>query len=72
MIIALGAVKFRHRNSLRNQRNKFFMTFPWENTKPRMPWEPLPPALIKNPLTGLWPGQQHPLDIPDFLRRVPK
>jgi hypothetical protein len=21
---------------------------------------------------GLWPGQQHPLDIPDFLRRTPK
>jgi hypothetical protein len=28
------------------------------------------PELQKDPVTGLWPGQQHPLDIPDFLRRT--
>ena len=28
------------------------------------------PELQKDPLTDLWPGQQHPLDIPDFLRRT--
>lgn len=25
--------------------------------------------LIKDPVTGLWPGQKHPEDIPDFLTR---
>jgi len=27
------------------------------------------PELQKD-ANGLWPGQQHPLDIPDFLRRT--
>ena len=31
---------------------------------------PVRPELQKDPVTGLWPGQQHPLDIPDFLRRT--
>jgi hypothetical protein len=31
---------------------------------------PARPELRKSPLTGLYPGQNHPLDIPDFLRRV--
>jgi hypothetical protein len=26
--------------------------------------------LQKDPVTGLWPGQRHPLDVPDFLRRT--
>jgi hypothetical protein len=29
------------------------------------------PELQKD-ANGLWPGQQHPLDIPDFLRRTPR
>jgi hypothetical protein len=38
------------------------MTFPWE--------QPPRPELVKDPATGLWPGQKHPEDIPDFLRRT--
>jgi len=39
----------------------------------KMPWETVPvrPELIKDSVTELWPGQNHPLDIPDFLRRTP-
>ena len=33
-----------------------------------MPWER--PELIKDPMTGLYPGQRDPLDIPDFLKRT--
>lgn len=38
-------------------------TPPWD-------WERRNPLLVKNPVTGLWPGQKHPLDIPQFLRRT--
>lgn len=33
----------------------------------KFPWEP-DPLTVRNPTTGLWPGQEHPLDIPDFIR----
>lgn len=45
---------------------------PWE--KPEIPALALPwatpsrPELTKDPVTGLWPGQAHPMDIPDFLK----
>lgn len=39
------------------------MTFPWET-------KPVRPELMKDPVTGLYPGQQHPDDVPGFLRRV--
>jgi hypothetical protein len=35
---------------------------PWEQPKP-------PRKTLADPITGLFPGQKHPLDIPDFLRR---
>lgn len=35
------------------------MTFPWE--------KPVRPELQED-ANGLYPGQQHPLDIPDFIR----
>jgi hypothetical protein len=58
------------------------MTAPWETKPwdaPLAPWhpaiappKPLRPELQRDPVTGLWPGQQHTGDIPDFLRRTPK
>lgn len=36
--------------------------FPWQ-TATR-------PELTKDPVTGLWPGQATPEDLPDFLRRT--
>lgn len=50
------------------------MTFPWEavpyvvHPPVKLPW--VRPELVKDPVTGLYPGQRHPDDIPDFLRRV--
>jgi hypothetical protein len=41
------------------------MTYPWE-TKP----VPVRPELIKDPVTGLYPGQKDHDDIPGFLKRV--
>lgn len=41
-----------------------------------MPWEigvvmpPVRPELVKNPFTGLYPGQRDADDIPGFLKRV--
>jgi hypothetical protein len=55
------------------------MPLPWET-----PPQPEPPTLtlapfalppkpprktLADPITGLFPGQKHPLDIPDFLKR---
>lgn len=37
------------------------MTYPWEKPEPRQP------GLTKD-ANGLFAGQQHPLDIPDFLK----
>lgn len=39
------------------------MTFPWEQCDFR-------PELVKDPRTGLWPGQRDEYDLPDFLRRL--
>jgi len=39
--------------------------------KPEQTGRPARPELQKD-ANGLWPGQQHPLDIPDFLRRTPR
>ena len=32
-----------------------------------MPWE-RDPETVPDAVTGLYPGQRHPLDIPDFIR----
>jgi hypothetical protein len=54
------------------------MTFPWESMpvseaklEAVLPWPVAArnPAFIKDPVTGLWPGQQHPTGIPNFLKR---
>lgn len=48
-------------------------TLPWETRKVKplaLPWNaPTRPELVKDPVTGLWPGQQIKDDIPDFLKR---
>jgi hypothetical protein len=56
------------------------MTLPWENPPdvmerrrkglPDYEKPPLRPDLAKDPVTGLWPGQRTPEDLPDFLRRT--
>jgi hypothetical protein len=40
------------------------MTFPWEIPPP------VRPELVKDPVTGLYPGQKDHNDIPGFLKRV--
>lgn len=52
------------------------MPLPWETPqpepeKPSAPFAlpPVDPIYVKDPVTGLYPGQRHELDIPDFLRR---
>jgi hypothetical protein len=39
------------------------MNYPWEA-------KPVRPELVKDPTTGLYPGQRDPDDIPGFLKRV--
>lgn len=39
------------------------MTAPWDKPVER-------PELVKNPFTGLYPGQRDADDIPGFLKRV--
>jgi hypothetical protein len=56
------------------------MTYPWEQPMhadgrpewtPRQKQGPHPrPELIKDPVTGLYPGQKDHNDIPGFLKRV--
>jgi hypothetical protein len=46
------------------------MTLPWEAPTPVPPPKPPRPDLAKDPVTGLWPGQRTPEDLPDFLRRT--
>lgn len=46
------------------------MNMPWE--KPTPTDAPLDPLLIRNPITGLLPGQRDELDLPEFLRAVPR
>lgn len=36
------------------------MTFPWESMRPE----------LQKDANGLYPGQQHPMDIPNFLNRA--
>jgi hypothetical protein len=52
------------------------MSMPWD--KPPEPvrapcdvsTKPVRPELVKDPVTGLYPGQADAYDIPGFLRRV--
>lgn len=37
------------------------MTFPWEQCD-------FHSEVVPDAKTGLYPGQQHPLDVPDFIR----
>jgi hypothetical protein len=39
------------------------MTYPWEQPKP------VRPELVKDPVTGLYPGQKDHDDTPGFLKR---
>jgi hypothetical protein len=41
------------------------MKMPWD-----VPSKPLRPELVKDPVTGLYPGQIDADDIPGFLKRV--
>jgi hypothetical protein len=45
------------------------MTFPWEQPPP-LPFPGTRPELIKDPITGLYPGQKDRNDIPGFLKRA--
>lgn len=52
------------------------MSMPWDvPPEPvRAPWDvpskPVRPELVKDPVTGLYPGQIDADDIPGFLKRV--
>jgi hypothetical protein len=50
------------------------MNMPWDaSPEPiRAPWDakPVRPELVKDPVTGLYPGQLDADDIPGFLKRV--
>jgi hypothetical protein len=50
------------------------MNMPWDKPPEpvRAPWDAKParPELVKDPVTGLYPGQLDADDIPGFLRRV--
>jgi hypothetical protein len=54
------------------------MSMPWDvPPEPvRAPWDvppkPVRPELVKDPATGLYPGQLDADDIPGFLKRVRK
>jgi hypothetical protein len=52
------------------------MNMPWDvSPEPvRAPWDvkPVRPELVKDPVTGLYPGQLDADDIPGFLKRVRK
>ena len=52
------------------------MNMPWDKPPEPVhaPWDtkPVRPELIKDPVTGLYPGQLDADDIPGFLKRVRK